>query len=321
VNAPPARISIAMCTCNGAAHLGEQLESIRIQSRQPDELVVFDDGSTDDSAAIVDRFRDSVSFSVRAGTNPQQLGPAANFGRAIAACTGDVIVLCDQDDIWLPEKLTAIAAEFTKNSGLAATFSDAEVCGANGEPLGYRLWNSVGFTPSRMYRLMNGHAFEVLLRQNMISGCTLAFASRFRPMVLPIGDGWMHDGWIGLILAAVGKITAIERPLVRYRQHAAQSVGALRRSLYQQYLNAKKMDAGVFDAHANMYQSARDRMTSLAPDALLRQVDDKIRHFRNRAAIHSGRKNRYSGILGESLSCRYMRYSMGWKSLAQDLFL
>jgi glycosyltransferase involved in cell wall biosynthesis len=315
-----------MCTHNGAAHLGPQLESIRLQSRQPDELVVFDDGSTDDSVAVVNGFGGSVGFPVRPSVNAQKLGPAENFGRAIAACTGDIIVLCDQDDVWNPEKLAVIAAEFTNNSGLAVTFSDAQVCDENAEPLGYGLWDSVGFTESKRNRLMTGHALEVLLRQNMISGCTMAFASRFSPMILPIGAGWMHDGWIGLILSALGPVTAIDRPLVRYRQHPNQSVGALRRSLHQQYLNAKKMDAGVFDAHAGMYQSARDRLEELAaetplPPDIFRMLDDKIRHFRNRAAIRAGRMNRYAGIAGELLSCRYTRCSMGWKSLAQDLFL
>ncbi len=98
-------ISIAMGTFNGARFLAEQLDSIRTQTRLPDELVVCDDCSTDETPRILADFATSAPFPVRVLRNPEQLGWFANFLRASERCSGDLIAFCDQDDVWLPGKL------------------------------------------------------------------------------------------------------------------------------------------------------------------------------------------------------------------------
>src|SRR5436309_55568 len=117
------RISIGLCTYNGGTHLAEQLLSIAKQTRQPDELVVFDDASTDSTPTILQSFAASSRFPVSISINPQQLGVSQNFGHAISACTGDVVAFCDQDDVWLPEKLRRIEQAFAGNDDLGFVFS------------------------------------------------------------------------------------------------------------------------------------------------------------------------------------------------------
>ena len=320
------RISIALCTFNGAAYLSNQLRSILDQTRKPDEVVIFDDNSTDDTVPIIRRFAVAAGLSVSVSMNPRTIGPAENFALAIAACSGDVIALCDQDDIWLPRKLELIEAEFVKNPNLGVVFTDAEICDENAEPLGYRLWKSIGLTPSYQTQLLRGKAFEVILRQNVVTGATMAFSSRFKSLLLPIGSGWMHDGWIALLVSAIAPVAIINKPLIQYRQHPQQSVGALRRTLYQQFLNARKMDRQVFQDHADMYQSAYDHLRALAGHIPLRpevlpMLEEKIQHYRTRSAIRTRRTNRIVASIKELLTLRYQRYSMGWKSFAQDVFL
>src|SRR5882762_9087557 len=99
------KISIAMCTYNGARYLREQLDSIAAQTRPPSELIVCDDNSLDETREIVAGFAASAPFPVRLGVNEQNLGSIRNFERAIKLCEGDLIALSDQDDVWLPEKL------------------------------------------------------------------------------------------------------------------------------------------------------------------------------------------------------------------------
>ncbi|MGD0540146.1 MAG: glycosyltransferase family 2 protein [Tepidisphaeraceae bacterium] len=322
----PLRISVALCTCNGAKHLPEQLQSLSGQTRQPDELIVYDDASDDGSAEIVRRFAESAPFPIRLNVNPRNLGATENFQQAIAACGGDVIALCDQDDVWMSRKLHFVEAEFVRDRNLGFVFTDAEICGETGSPLGYTLWQSVRFTPRLQRRVNAGRVFEVILRNNIVTGATMAFASRFKSLVLPIDPLWFHDGWIALLISAFAPVRIIRQSLIRYRQHPAQSVGALQRTFYQQYLAAKKMDRHVFADHSRMYQAAQARLESwheqpLRDGNVLPALEGKIRHCRIRSAIRLRQRNRLATSIVELLTLRYRRYSLGWKSFAQDLFL
>ncbi|HUA36732.1 MAG TPA: glycosyltransferase, partial [Candidatus Binataceae bacterium] len=106
------RISIAMAVCNGERFVREQLESFSRQTRLPDELIVSDDASTDDSIEIVRSFAATAPFTVRVLANQKNLGCSKNFERAIQACTGDLIFLSDWDDVWLPNKIAVMERAF-----------------------------------------------------------------------------------------------------------------------------------------------------------------------------------------------------------------
>jgi glycosyltransferase involved in cell wall biosynthesis len=319
-------ISIALCTYNGESFLLDQLRSLAGQNLRPHEIVVFDDGSNDTTLRILEQFKESnPELNVRIEVNPHRFGPAGNFERAIRACHGDIIALCDQDDVWKADKLSAIAAEFERNPRLGLVFSDADVCDEAGNALGYRLWQSVGFCGRLRRRLAKGSAFDVILRQNVVTGATMAFAAGFRNLVLPMDPRWMHDGWIALLISAVAPVSAIQSPLVQYRQHPAQSIGATKRTLYQQYLNAKKLDAQWFAMQSALYETALQRLSAeekyAVPAWNLRLLQEKISHWHRRSAIRSRKIARLLPSTREFLSFRYRRFSLGWKSFAQDLFL
>jgi glycosyltransferase involved in cell wall biosynthesis len=316
------RLSVALCTYNGSAHLAEQLDSLARQTRPPDELVVFDDASTDRTLEILNRFAAArPGFPVTIRVNPQTLGPTKNFEQAIAACNGDVILLCDQDDGWREDKTSLIQDTFLNQPDLGFVFSDAQVCDQSGQPLGYRLWDSVRFCPRLRRKMQNGHGFEVLLRQNVVTGATLAFSARFRPMLLPIDPRWIHDGWIALLLSVFAPIAQIPEPVIQYRQHPQQAIGALQRTLYQEYLAAKAMDPNVFAEQAQMFEAVLARLSQLnAPNPVLRFLEKKIQHCRRRSAIRRRESSRLPAF-AEFLTLRYRHFSLGWKSFAQDLFL
>src|ERR687885_1327551 len=99
------KVSVAMCTYNGAAFLREQLQSLAAQARTPDELVVCDDASADATVRVVREFAAAAPFPVRLTVNERNLGSTKNFERAISLCAGDLVALSDQDDLWLPAKL------------------------------------------------------------------------------------------------------------------------------------------------------------------------------------------------------------------------
>ena len=104
--------SVALCTYNGGRFLREQLQSIADQSARPAELVICDDGSTDDTVSIAETFARSAPFRVDVHRNRTRSGTIANFDYAMSLCGGDVIFLCDQDDVWHPEKIARTIRRF-----------------------------------------------------------------------------------------------------------------------------------------------------------------------------------------------------------------
>src|SRR5919199_6162917 len=120
------RVSVAMCTYNGERYLQEQLDSIAAQTCLPDELVVCDDRSSDRTLEIIQIFKSKVSFPVHLHINPENLGTIKNFEKAISLCTGDIIVLSDQDDVWKPHKVETILQAFAKNTKAGYVFSNAD---------------------------------------------------------------------------------------------------------------------------------------------------------------------------------------------------
>src|SRR6185295_14781386 len=137
------KISIAMCTYNGARFLPAQLESIVRQSRPPDEIVICDDRSTDDTRALLQQVANDARFQIN--LNENNLGTVKNFEQAVSLCTGDVIALSDQDDVWREDKLQTIEAAFERNPKAGLVFSDAEIVDETLNSVNRRMWHEVGF--------------------------------------------------------------------------------------------------------------------------------------------------------------------------------
>src|SRR5438105_5737021 len=136
-----------MCTFNGERYLEHQLGSIATQTRVPDELVVSDDGSTDSTMEIIEKVSASGTLPIEISVTPRRLGPTGNYEQAIARCRGDLIILCDQDDVWLPERVARLENVFESSPELGFAFSDAYLVGPDGRRTGDRLWAILGFSP------------------------------------------------------------------------------------------------------------------------------------------------------------------------------
>ena len=200
------KISIALCTYNGAKYLEEQLESIALQTRVPDEMIICDDRSKDSTLEILRTFAARASFPVNIFLNEKNLGSTKNFEKAINLCTGDIIFLADQDDVWYPDKLEKIEKLFLISPSTGLVFTDAEVVDENLRPLGYTLWQSNAFNIKERNSFIQGKFIEVLLKRNVVTGSTMAFRSEFKKLFFPIPDIWVHDGWIALLIAFVSDL-------------------------------------------------------------------------------------------------------------------
>jgi glycosyltransferase involved in cell wall biosynthesis len=315
-------ISVALCTFNGAAFLAEQLQSICQQTRPPDEVVVCDDASSDRTSEILGRFSKEAPFPVAVKVNPRNLGSTANFAQAIGHCAGDLIVLSDQDDIWLPAKLEVLERTFAAEASAGFAWSDAEVVDERQTPLGYTLWNRIQFQASEQEQFLTGGAFELLLKRFRVTGATMAFRAAYRDLVLPIPTDWVHDGWIAQLIAAVAPGVPVAEPLVRYRQHPGQQIGERRPNVMAHVRMGWRTQQRLYEAVASRFMEVRDRLRShpAVPPRCLELLAEKIEHFRRRASMR-GRWWRVPDIWRECRRGHYSRYSLGWKSVAQDLFL
>ena len=314
------KVSVALCTFNGGRFLGEQLQSIAAQDRPPDELVICDDGSTDDTVDVIGRFARSVPLVVRLEINARRLGSSANFAKAVGLCRGDWIFLADQDDFWRSDKVRWMLEAESQCPQAGFLFSDATLVDDRRRPLGLNLWEAIRFNRSAQRRFNRGEALDVLLQRNVVSGTSMAFRAEYRGLVLPI-----PRSWIALLIAAVAPALAIPEPLLEYRQHGNQQIGEKKRNLYQQYLRGKRQAAGNFWHIAANYAAARQRLlrssTWLHDMQLLHTLAEKTSHFQAKAQMRNASAWRLPIILRELVRRHYGRYSSGWKSLAQDLFL
>lgn len=283
-------LSIALCTYNGAVFLREQLESIAAQIRPPDELIISDDQSTDNTLRLIEEFAATAGFPVRLSVNQSNLGIARNFEKAISLCRGDVIVLSDQDDVWHPDKLESVERIFEAKPELSLVFSNAELVDETLRPLDETLFDWVHFDAEKQRLVRSGQALDLQLRENLVCGCTVAFRANLRELVLPIpADGpLIHDGWIVLLIAAVGEIDFISRPLLKYRQHSAQQCRVCKTSTWRDIMTSYKIDSPVCIRQVNQINEAFERLTAygLSQDKE-RLLREKIAHLDERARLLS----------------------------------
>ncbi len=319
------RISIAMCTRDGALHLGEQLHSIQRQTRLPDELVLCDDASRDATLEVVKAFAQKAEYDIRLSVNSQPLGITANFEQALSLCRGDVIVLCDQDDQWGPEKLELLESVFTDDPNVAMVFTDLYVT-RGGQVTKKTQWERLQFGRTLREKMNSGRAFEVLLKCNVVTGAAMAIRSSLRDLALPIPRTFVHDEWLALAAAATGRVRALDRPLVYYRGHNGQAIGAAHAGLLAQYRHARsRMDAAYFARMLDRTEQLGKWLVAhqhlLVDSEYLQMIAEKRAHMATRCYVRARRPLRWPLALAEALRGRYHRFGYGIRSLVQDLVL
>jgi glycosyltransferase involved in cell wall biosynthesis len=318
-------ISVAMCTYNGGKYIKEQLESIARQTRLPAELIICDDRSTDSTPDIIRDFSASAPFPVKFSINPVNLGSSAkgisrNFAQACTLCTGELIVPCDQDDIWMPNKLAFMAEMMEQDPRLGGLFSDAQLVTDQGKPKGILLSQTTGLTRQEQKRLARGDALPLLMSMTKVYGSSMMFDARLLDKVLPIPPNWWFDAWVACVAAVHAKLAFTPESLYLYRIHATQSVSASLptfsdrikrwRSSAKEYWKASEPPLADLYSHL-----AAEKSPGMEP--YMDYVHGRMELLRFRAELPSNPFSRAIRIIprmGE-----YHRYFNGWKSLVKDL--
>ena len=317
-----------MCTYNGAHYLSEQLASVVAQTRQPDELIICDDASVDETLTHLQDFTRNAPFQVSVVKNPKRLGSTKNFEHAIELCRGDVVFLCDQDDIWVETKLAVMEQQFVQKPDMDLLFTDADLIDENGQPLGGTMWKALRFDEANKRKIRSDSAYELLDRREVVTGATMAFRSKFKDLVLPIPEDipLIHDGWIATMISHAGKLDFIEKSLIKYRQHSSQQLGApvevtdagWEISKLAQ-LAQRPMDFGEELKKAEAIQQRMSAMRERYQFVGKENVDHLLIHFRTRQAIANAKLTNAPSIMRELFAGRYHRYSRGFSSAVKDI--
>jgi len=217
-------ISVAMATYNGQEYLSEQLESILRQTKKVDEIVIVDDCSTDGTVEMIHEYmRKYPQSNIRFFANETNLGYKKNFYKAMSFCEGDIIFLCDQDDIWKENKVDILNGLLESNSDMGLVSSSFIQIDGDGE--------EVSSNKSAYMRKMDeGNLYSVpledLIFHNISQGCAMALRKEIRDLFLQhFTDELPHD-WILNAIAAMNKTCYyLNSPMFYYRIHDKNTIG------------------------------------------------------------------------------------------------
>lgn len=323
-------ISVAMCTFNGVRFLAEQLQSIVSQTRQPNEVVICDDASADGTPDLVEEWARTAPFPVQLHVNPQRVGSTRNFEIAISKCSGSLIALSDQDDVWLKHKLAVAEDEFSRRPALGMWFTNALVTDEELRVLDRDLWSSVRLSTAARAKLDDAAtAAQELMRRSYVTGATMVFDSRFVSLVLPLPVDlmyYLHDRWISTIISAVAPIGCTTEPSMLYRQHLGQQIGARdaryglvhnncavgerRRQFYLDELRAVR----------TIVERLRERHVAIHPQ-VAKSLLERIKILTMRSRLSQNRMYRLAPVADALLRGLYGRHAEGFASAAKDLLV
>lgn len=223
------KVSVAIATYNGEKFLAEQLESIVNQSHPVDEIVINDDCSSDRTIDIAQYYAQLYSnISWKISANELNVGYRFNFRKAISRCTGDIIFLCDQDDVWVKNKVAKMVGIFEKNNQVKLLISDFKTINDKGEFLQpNKKLENIWVSPRI---LKNTDCLEKIKIYEAVShtqgqGCTMAITREVADFYLKCNLNWTHDNLVGLIAAFRGGLFYLKDQLVNYRIHENNTVG------------------------------------------------------------------------------------------------
>ena len=216
-------VDIILATYNGESYLAEQLDSLLAQTYKDIRIHVYDDGSTDGTGRIVGEYL-SKDDRIRWHKNPRNLGYVFNFLRGVRRSGADYVMLCDQDDIWYPDKVEKTLKTMKKTEKSipgrpVLVFTDAEIY--DGRILEKRSFQRGSHYDTKKVDIAS------LLMENKCIGCTVmvnhALVGRLSHLPRPIR---VHDWWMALIASAFGRVVYLDEMTLRYRQHEDNQIGS-----------------------------------------------------------------------------------------------
>jgi glycosyltransferase involved in cell wall biosynthesis len=315
-------LSVALTTYNGCPFIGPQLQSIAAQTRPPDEIVIGDDQSQDDTPLVSERFAATSEIPTHFHRNPKRLGIARNFEHVVRRCRGDIVVFADQDDVWLPHRLATLEAALRDAPDALGVFSNGLFIDERGARLPGTLFDRCAFDAGARLRFGRDGALGELVRRNVVTGATLAVRRSALLPLLPFDAFWPHDYYMALGLSVLGRLLVIEDPLICYRRHARQHTGFPAKSWRGVLQLVRGQSAAACARESAAFEQLCLRLISLGVDdraPVIEVLRGKRRILAQRAEMRRQRI-RAPALMWRGLrDGSYRDFSIGWKQLIIDL--
>ena len=209
-------VSIALCTYNGVDYLAEQLDTLVAQSYLHIEIVVVDDCSTDETFVILTDYASKYP-QFKLYQNEKNIGFTENFEKAAKLCNGELIALCDQDDLWHPQKIELQVNAIANNVFI---YHDSEFVHEDGSSMDKKM--------SDLLNLYRGADPLAFLFFNCVSGHSILMKKSLLDLALPLKKDYFHDWWLAYVATNIGTIDFIPKCLVKYRQHDKSETNILK---------------------------------------------------------------------------------------------
>jgi glycosyltransferase involved in cell wall biosynthesis len=258
-------VTILLATYNGEAYIRQQLDSLLNQTHKELGILISDDQSTDRTPEIINEYKKKYPKQIQSLIHIKPSGsPQNNFFRLLSAADDDYIMLCDQDDIWLPDKVEVTLKEMKRLESQwgkdlpLLVHGDLSVTDEEGT---IRHPSMAKFQKIAVY----DNRFTHYLVENNITGNTIMINRSFLPFFsyLP-KQCMMHDWWLGLLASCFGKISYIDRPLLLYRQHGSNQVGS--KGGLEQYVTRLTQKERSKEQYRNMFLQARSFLKQYGKD-------------------------------------------------------
>ena len=298
-------ISVVMACHNGTAYIEKQLLSVAAQTRLPDEVIICDDCSDDGTAELCENFIKEHKLSGwQVYKNAHNMGFCLNFFGAMEKAKGDIVFLCDQDDIWLPEKIEKMAAEMEKDKEILCLACRYDIIDKNDNLLPR---SSVRYAEFKEQDKFTDITVNSLIGCSWIRGFSMCYSSALKPYLKPLElkDLLAHDWLINITAAGAGKARFINTVLTNYRSHgnnASLSAGRSRR---------RRIDGLSQSVAAHEYVLGLDLKNLTLKDK--KSLSRQIRFEKKRLAAIKNKNIFIWAFLVTSLS-RYRRYYKGFAS-------
>ena len=222
-------VAVVLATHNGERFLGQLLASLASQTRPPDELIIHDDVSGDATVQIIEAFARVAPFPVTLLRGSTRQGHAAAFLAAAARCRSDLLAFCDQDDVWMSEKLDRCVREFEHGSGIVLVVHAGRVIGDRGR------WTTKRYPSYRRRRVTTPHStplafwapgFAMVVSRPLLEVWDVSTGEAIEKFGEP--GWWGHDTWLSFVGASLGVVVSLPDPFVHFRQHDENLHGAPR---------------------------------------------------------------------------------------------
>lgn len=323
----PPTASVALSVFNAGDYLQPQLDSIMAQTCTPQQVVIGDDGSTDDSR---ERVAAAVKESGERGLGiewtvlpPGPVGLHANMDRIFEACTGDVIVVCDHDDICLPERVEQAVERFSQDQALTFVQFDAQLIDGSGTVTAPSMVRARGVDAAEWELLSSREALRLLIRRFMVAGATCAFTKKFLESTAVRPDEIPYDYWYALMAASSGGFLFDSRVAVQYRVHGTNTSGGVRRRTVGEKLSILRAPGGERNARllrwARYLAGGSEALGPAAPEWAVSLLEGNLAFQKRRSRYPRNRVLRAPLVLREVVAGTHQRFGRGRKDVLLDL--